>query len=1205
MKKRILSIILVLALCLTLMPMTAFADGSGFAINNGTPENAEETNHGYITVDETAAEGDTVTVEVHPAEGYQLKSLTATPVAPTISTIADVLATVEGFPKDIIENSSPTAPSDAWTNGTGSAFTYKNLALVLKSSSYMYAQLTTGVTFDATNKCYTATVSTLGTLKFNMTDGVLTSFTYTHKEGKPEQYDGTYAPASTPSAKLKPITPAKQEDGTYQFEMPGYDVTVTAEFAVTIADILPDNFPASVNDNTWCQSKNDNVYIYKTDSDLVFNDSTEDIYSVPLSSFLTKQENPKVSYVYSKDGTIIQFNMTGDDDELESIVVSDCTTNTSCIGIYAYEAPEAFSVTYNANGATSGSAPANQTKTAGVNLTLATNTGSLAKADYTFAGWNTKADGSGTHYDTGATYTTDAALTLYAEWIEASATKTVADILPDDFPTLSGFTIPSSAWKNSADSKMYIANNGLTFGGESLYNILNASVTKVGDNFEYNHSTGIKITFVMNSEKLVKITIEGSKGADNNGNYLPPAHTHAFTYTANNGKLTATCTAGCDKGYDTTPLTLTLTAPASLVYDGNAKTFTFANGEAAAWTGAGLELPNIVYTKWNDSFYVPHEGAPTEAGSYFAHIYAGGDGANAFASFTINKATPYIKTTPAPNEIEYGEKLLDSTLFGGYVQISSTDSTEVGGWFEWTNGNIVPSVSDSDVTEYGVTFTPSSEYEKNYNTVTCQVKIRVNHTHNPELVNGQAPQKGIAGWQDYYECICGERYEDASGSILIPDLAVWKAEGGNGYLAPLPTHSSGGGSTPTVTVPVTGDENSVKVSASVSGSTATIKDIKDADLAKVTGGESVEIDLTGLKKDIDTAKIPTATVEKIGEQAGMSVKLTTATVSFDKTATQEIAAQTKGNTVELVVDDIKEVSLNAVQKEAVQKLDTALIIDAYLVSNGTKLCTEGDGGFNGGKATVMLPYEIKNNRSASNYNVYYVDDAGKLEKLAAKYDTKLGAFVFDIEHFSNYVVAYDENACPQDETCVYAKFTDADTKAWYHDGVHFCVANGYMQGVSADKFAPNGTLSRGMIVTMLWRMEGEPVVNYAMSFKDVPADKWYTEAIRWAQSTGVVDGYSADAFGPSDDVTREQLAAILYNYAKLKGQGFTGSWMFLLDFVDRADISSWADEAVHWCSMKGIVNGKDGKVFDPQGNATRAEAASMVQRFCEAVSAEE
>ncbi len=416
--------------------------------------------------------------------------------------------------------------------------------------------------------------------------------------------------------------------------------------------------------------------------------------------------------------------------------------------------------------------------------------------------------------------------------------------------------------------------------------------------------------------------------------------------------------------------------------------------------------------------------------------------------------------------------------------------------------------------------------------------------------------------------------------------------------APAPSYD-GGSSSSTVTVPVSGDKNSVNVSASVSGSTATVKKISDADLAKVTDGESVSIDLSGAGKNVDTAKLPTETVEKIAEKNALSVKLPAGAVEFDKTATEEIVDQAKGSNIELVVDDIKETSLNAAQKQAVGKLDTALIIDAHLASGGSRLCTEANGGFRGGKAKVVLPYEIKNNRKAENYSVFYAAENGTLEKLNAVYDTDLKAFVFEISHFSNYVVAYNEKACPQDETCVYAKFTDADTTAWYHDGVHFCVENGLMNGVADDKFAPSGTLSRGMIVTMLWRMEDEPVVNYAMTFKDVAAGKWYTEAIRWAQSTGVAGGYSADSFGPDDDVTREQLATILYNYAKLKGQGFTGSWMFLLDFADRTGISSWADEAVHWCSMKGIVNGKDGKVFDPQGKATRAEAAAMVQRFCQ------
>ena len=269
------------------------------------------------------------------------------------------------------------------------------------------------------------------------------------------------------------------------------------------------------------------------------------------------------------------------------------------------------------------------------------------------------------------------------------------------------------------------------------------------------------------------------------GEPVAPAHTHAFTYTANNGKITATCTEGCDKGYNTNPLTLTLTAPTSLVYDGNAKAFTFADGEAAAWTGAGLELPTIYYQikQSGQSTYMPLLGTLKDAGDYMAQITV--DGKDAQVGFAIDKATPYIKYTPAPSPIEYGKKLSDSTLFNGYVQVSSTNTTQIGGGFEWTNGDIVPSVSDSNVTDYEVTFTPSSEYEKNYNTVTCQVTITVTHTHNPVKVTGQPATKEAAGWKDYYECPCGALFADENGTTPIENLDVWKAEDGSGYIQPL------------------------------------------------------------------------------------------------------------------------------------------------------------------------------------------------------------------------------------------------------------------------------------------------------------------------------------------------------------------------------------------------------------------------------------
>ena len=156
-----------------------------------------------------------------------------------------------------------------------------------------------------------------------------------------------------------------------------------------------------------------------------------------------------------------------------------------------------------------------------------------------------------------------------------------------------------------------------------------------------------------------------------------------------------------------------------------------------------------------------------------------------------------------------------------------------------------------------------------------------------------------------------------------------------------------------------------------------------------------------------------------------------------------------------------------------------------------------------------------------------------------------------------------------------------------------------MQGVSATAFDPAGTTTRAMIVTMLWRMEGEPVANYAMSFKDVKADKWYTEAIRWAQSNKIVEGYSADSFGSNEPITREQMATILYRYAKNHGIDVTNS-NTLAGFTDVNKVSSWALDAMKWANAVGLVQGRTTTTLVPKVSLTRAEAATMVQRYCEA-----
>jgi hypothetical protein len=196
------------------------------------------------------------------------------------------------------------------------------------------------------------------------------------------------------------------------------------------------------------------------------------------------------------------------------------------------------------------------------------------------------------------------------------------------------------------------------------------------------------------------------------------------------------------------------------------------------------------------------------------------------------------------------------------------------------------------------------------------------------------------------------------------------------------------------------------------------------------------------------------------------------------------------------------------------------------------------------------------------------------------------------------------SACPGDEVCPIDRFTDAVTTEWYHDGVHYCIENGLMNGLPGNLFDPNGTTTRAQIVTILWRLEGTPVANYAMSFTDVAADQWYTEAVRWAAAEGIVLGYSETQFAPNDTVTREQMAVMLYRYVQYRGGGFSGMWMFLLDYPDRADVSDWAYEAMCWMIMHNVVDGVpdgDSVKLDPAGSATRAQAATMLWRFCEEI----
>lgn len=173
-------------------------------------------------------------------------------------------------------------------------------------------------------------------------------------------------------------------------------------------------------------------------------------------------------------------------------------------------------------------------------------------------------------------------------------------------------------------------------------------------------------------------------------------------------------------------------------------------------------------------------------------------------------------------------------------------------------------------------------------------------------------------------------------------------------------------------------------------------------------------------------------------------------------------------------------------------------------------------------------------------------------------------------------------------------FNDVAYTSWYYDAVKFVYDKGIMDGVSYYRFAPDATITRGMVVTMLWRMAGEPY-EAAAGFTDVAAGRYYTTAVAWAAKNGIVEGMTATTFVPDQAITREQLASILYRYAKWLG--FSGYGSDISGYTDAGKVSSYAYDAMSWAVRSGVVTGTSARVLDPQGTASRAAAAQMFMNF--------
>ena len=256
------------------------------------------------------------------------------------------------------------------------------------------------------------------------------------------------------------------------------------------------------------------------------------------------------------------------------------------------------------------------------------------------------------------------------------------------------------------------------------------------------------------------------------------------------------------------------------------------------------------------------------------------------------------------------------------------------------------------------------------------------------------------------------------------------------------------------------------------------------------------------------------------------------------------------------------------------------------------LAHDGEFGF-----TMTLSAPLGKENAGYWANLYHYDeDAEAMSfEVAAEIDDD-GNAKLPMSHASQYAIVIDDHSHAAEEPAN-LPFTDVNDNDWFSDVVRYVYDKGLMTGTSDREFSPNLTTTRGMIVSILNRLEGGPTAE-AAGFTDVADGDWYADAVNWAASEGIVAGYEDQTFRPNDPITREQLAAMLMNYAAWKGEDVSAR-ADLSSYNDAASVSSWAAETVQWAVAEGLISGMPGNLLEPQGSATRAQVAAILERFLE------
>lgn len=376
-------------------------------------------------------------------------------------------------------------------------------------------------------------------------------------------------------------------------------------------------------------------------------------------------------------------------------------------------------------------------------------------------------------------------------------------------------------------------------------------------------------------------------------------------------------------------------------------------------------------------------------------------------------------------------------------------------------------------------------------------------------------------------------------------------------------------------LPVTGS-SAATTQAYVQGDTATVF-LTSRQLRAATGAQS------GVAVTVDATDPAVGTVVLAGRSianacdagaAALQVKFRSGTVTLDARALAALDLHK-----DVAVSLASGASLNAAQQRALgsQAAAATLANASVLVDGAAASCPAGSV-----RAAVAV-------NAADDLTAWSLADDGSISAVGGAYDAGQQTYAFDVVNGVTAIARFP--------------FTDVVAGTWYYGAAAYAYNNGLFAGMTPTTFAPNATMTRAMLVSVLWRLAGEPAPKAPNTFVDVPDGAWYTDAVTWAAENGVVSGIGGSRFDPSGFVTREQTAEILYNYAHSKGYDVSAR-ADLTAFPDAGSVSSWAEEALSWANAAGLINGtvRDGQtILDPQGSASRAQVAMILMNYVEHV----